>query len=208
MFQELNLGGPSQDFEAEMIREMEAMQSPSYGGHAPSPRSGPYVPASAMPSQNGKLSSHAHEFWFPECRNCTCCKGFKHGCGCCKNGVDTCRAAGCVDGVYESQVSAELASRPNNTASAPAASGPAPTSPVAKPTAPAATETCKYEKSPGGCRFGAACRFTHTNPVAAGAGASGSGAYPPAPPSSSTVKCTFFARGNCQYGEKCRFSHL
>lgn len=56
---------------------------------------GAYLPAGAVPSQNGVLSKHAAEFWFPECRNCPCCKGFKHGCSCCNGGTNTCTNASC-----------------------------------------------------------------------------------------------------------------
>ena len=35
-----------------------------------------------MPYINGKLSSHASEFWFPSSSTCICCAGFKHGCIC------------------------------------------------------------------------------------------------------------------------------
>ena len=37
--------------------------------------SGSYLPVGATPKQNGVLSPVAAEFWFPECRNCPCCKG-------------------------------------------------------------------------------------------------------------------------------------
>jgi len=57
---------------------------------------GGVLPPGAVPSQNGVLSKHAAEFWFPEARNCPCCSGFKHGCGCCKGGVDTCTNASCL----------------------------------------------------------------------------------------------------------------
>lgn len=55
------------------------------------------VPDGATPSQGGVLTAHAAEFWFPECRNCSCCKGFKHGCDCCKrgDGVTFCHEEGC-----------------------------------------------------------------------------------------------------------------
>lgn len=48
------------------------------------------LPSGAVPSQNGVLSARAAEFWFPECRDCTCCNGFKHGCKCCKSGKVEC----------------------------------------------------------------------------------------------------------------------
>jgi len=53
-----------------------------------------YLPSGAMPSHGGVLSSKAAEFWFPECRECTCCNGFKHGCKCCTGGLTSCSCAG------------------------------------------------------------------------------------------------------------------
>ena len=38
--------------------------------------------AAASSSLPAHLVSAAAEFWFPECRNCTCCNGYKHGCPC------------------------------------------------------------------------------------------------------------------------------
>ena len=226
-----------------MMQELEGMnmspaayghKSYNNGGYSPARNSAPYVPQSAMPSQNGKLSAHAGEFWFPECRNCPCCKGFKHGCDCCKaNGVDTCKDPACIDGAFESQVSAELATRSAATSAPASAAAPAavPTTESAAPASPAAapvtTSTneatqpasvsregsadnlCKFERSPGGCRFGAGCRFQHMSPPV-----SISSAYPPAPPAQhqqgnaqGSSRCAYFARGSCQYGETCRFGH-
>ncbi len=31
----------------------------------------------------------AHEYWYPECADCGCCKGFKYGCVCVQGGVNT-----------------------------------------------------------------------------------------------------------------------
>jgi hypothetical protein len=43
------------------------------------------IATGAIPYIHGVQSSHAREFWFPESRDCTCCKGFKLGCSCCTN---------------------------------------------------------------------------------------------------------------------------
>jgi CCCH-type zinc finger/RNA-binding, Nab2-type zinc finger len=165
---------------------------------------GAYVPAGAMPSHNGVLSAHAKEFWFPECRNCECCKGFKHGCDCCKNGVDTCTKAGCVSTEHTSQVAADLASKSSSASagastSAPAAaSSGAPRSPAAAAApAAAAGEVCKFFLT-GGCRFGASCRFVHPGGSQGGGGGGGS----------SAPVCQFFLSGNCMYGDKCRNAHV
>ena len=31
----------------------------------------------------------AHEYWYPECADCGCCKGYKYGCVCVQGGVNT-----------------------------------------------------------------------------------------------------------------------
>jgi hypothetical protein len=49
-----------------------------------------HTPYNALPSVNGVLTSQASQFWFPECRDCSCCQGFKHGCKCCRAGVQVC----------------------------------------------------------------------------------------------------------------------
>ncbi|KAJ1433999.1 hypothetical protein B484DRAFT_478253 [Ochromonadaceae sp. CCMP2298] len=188
---------------------------------APSPSGRPIrsgvVPAAAMPQQNGKLSSFAGEFWFPECRNCPCCKGFKHGCRCCQGGVDTCCNPACVDGAFADQVSAELATRTTTSTSSYSVSAPtsAPASASASaPSPPKAAQGdpnsfCKYECTPQGCRFGASCRFKHANPSAAPAYGmpGGYGGYAPPSPPGGSAKCIYFQRGNCQFGDGCRFSH-
>ena len=58
------------------------------------PPSNKRLPSGAVPSQNGVLSSRAAEFWFPECRDCSCCKGYKHGCDCCRTGKLQCFCTG------------------------------------------------------------------------------------------------------------------
>ena len=41
-------------------------------------------------SENGGgIGSSAHEYWFPECRDCGCCRGYKYGCVCVQGGVNT-----------------------------------------------------------------------------------------------------------------------
>ena len=88
------------------------------------------------------LPPHAEEFWFPECRNCTCCHGYKHGCGCCiTKGMQSCTCAG---------------GTPSTTTTAPPFPRGSPP-PKQKKQPP----LCKFFTSPGGCRFGAKCRFAH-----------------------------------------------
>lgn len=65
-----------------------------------------------------KLPPFAHEMWFPECRNCQCCKGYKHGCSCCGNGCTTCTKLGC-----SSTATARGGGLGNTAPSAPAKAG-------------------------------------------------------------------------------------
>ena len=196
---------------------------------APAPRAagGSYLPPGAVPRQNGVLSVHAKEFWFPECRNCPCCKGFKHGCDCCVGGVDTCAKEDCINTEFATQVATDLASRAPEVVSegsdSAIASGAAAAASIANelgnltvksPAAPSGQNThtassgggsasaggsdvCKFFAS-GGCRFGDSCRFKHV----------GTPAHIPAPASTGAKQiCPFFLNSQCQYGDSCRKSH-
>ena len=181
---------------------------------------GAYLPPGAVPSQNGVLSAHAKEFWFPECRNCTCCKGFKHGCDCCTGGVDTCTKEDCVSAEHSAQVASDLASKPTSDAvftytgladippPEAASASVVPSSRfagggVSSIRAPMSDEPCKFFLS-GGCRFGDACRNQHPGSTAQGQGPSmvSGGASP------GGRICQFYLSGNCQYGDNCRNAHV
>jgi hypothetical protein len=96
------------------------------------------VPASGLPAH---MVRHAAEFWFPENRDCTCCKGFKHGCGCAasNNGICTCAGKGAP----------------------PLAAAPPAAAPRAANYSGGGKPACKFFLSPSGCRFGDTCRFAH-----------------------------------------------
>ena len=180
------------------------------GGSGRGGGGGSFLPAGAMPSENGVLSVHAKEFWFPECRNCACCKGFKHGCECCLGGVDTCTKPDCVSSEHTSQVASQLASRQMvtagsedstnaiNSSSAPStAQVPSPRY-SGSPRPPASDEVCKFFIS-GGCRFGESCRNVHPGvptvlPTAGGQ-------------HQQQRICHFFLAGSCTYGNSCRNLH-
>mmetsp|Transcript_3733 Transcript_3733/g.5480 ORF Transcript_3733/g.5480 Transcript_3733/m.5480 type:complete len:177 (+) Transcript_3733:313-843(+) len=84
------------------------------------------------------LANHASEFWFPEVRDCNCCKGYKHGCTCCSSqNTGVCQ-----------KCSAGSAPAPPTTSGGKRYGG--------KPKVP-----CKFFQSPSGCRFGDKCRFSH-----------------------------------------------
>jgi len=168
------------------------------------------VPFGAMPVYNGTLSAHAKEFWFPECRNCTCCQGYKHGCKCCVGGVNTCQDSGCVDAEFSNQVNKSLAERANHQVASPThhktSSGTAPHASAAP------ADMCKFEMTPAGCRFGSSCRFKHAKAVPTSPGgppvahstSSENIMYPPM----KTIRCMYFARGNCMFGDNCKYGHF
>ena len=158
-----------------------------------------------MPSQNGVLSSHAAEFWFPECRDCTCCKGFKHGCTCCTNGVTVCKDPTCS--------APPTPQSPTAAAVPPATPVTHTTNPTYTATSPTAstTQVCRFYAA-GNCRSGASCRFVHApagaaSPGGATSGGAGGNAFAASPPDSSKTECIYFKQGNCQYGTSCRFRH-
>ena len=118
------------------------------------------------------LPPHADEFWFPESRNCTCCNGYKHGCQCCaKEGMRSCKCA--------------PSTGPTTRNPPPAAAPVAAASGGWQPAAPGpgtgggrgyggggggggggrgggrGPQMCRFFTSPGGCRFGDSCRFSH-----------------------------------------------
>lgn len=188
----------------ELEREMDKAVIKTTGDVAAS-GGGAFLPAGAVPSKNGVLSPHAAEFWFPECRNCPCCKGFKHGCPCRSPAVDSCTHAECIDQVYKTSVTNNLALRPE--VPSPTASSSAPSASPARavashsPSSPASYgggPVCKFFLS-GGCQFGASCRFVHPN----------NGGGLPSPPSQSGGPqiCIFFSKGQCNKGTACRFAH-
>ena len=95
--------------------------------------------AAASSSLPAHLASQAAEFWFPECRDCTCCKGYKHGCSC--GGL--CQCSGGTPGVPKTQASslgaAATSQRRNSNEQ---------------------KQPCRFYQS-GSCRFGDKCRFSH-----------------------------------------------
>eukprot|EP01036_Dinobryon_divergens_P027792 gene27792-36619_t len=65
------------------------------------------------------------------------------------------------------------------------------------------SETCRFEHSPSGCRFGASCRFKHSSSTPHMT----TGSNPKASSGGSGTPCVHYLNGYCQFGESCRFSH-
>lgn len=140
------------DDDEAIMDEIEAEVAKQGGGGLPS--------AGGFQSQYNDLPPHAEEFWFPECRDCSCCSGYKHGCSCCRTqGMRSCKCA------------------PSRGPTAMPSSGlmPAPPGPRTAVPPPHAYSgggrgggggvrgppMCRFFQSPQGCRFGDNCRFSH-----------------------------------------------
>ena len=151
-------------------------------------------------SLGGKLSTHAAEFWFPESRNCTCCKGFKHGCECCKKpSVDTCLNPGKSLNTYYLEMftwfitytlllicfvhSGCLEGHQSSTAA---------TNIADINSAETGNATKEGSKAPSTV-FKASAATTECVPV-------------PADEKGRNI-CRFFQMGNCRFGASCRYSH-
>jgi hypothetical protein len=141
--------------------------------------SGKVLPAGATPGHGGALNAHAAEFWFPECRNCACCHGFKHGCSCCKGGgVDTCQDPNCINQEFSSQVASTLASRT-----------PTSSTPI--------TESSRPAHSPSPSSYSNHSSYGGSQGPGGNGGGAGGGAG----------VCRFFLQGSCRFGPSCRFLH-
>jgi hypothetical protein len=142
------------------------------------------IPMGAAPSHNGVLSAHAAEFWFPECRNCACCKGFKHGCDCRRNGSTVCTAPNCMEGAAaQPPISNSNPSSQSSTFN--------PTT-VFRANATAPTPIICSFFLQGYCSFGDSCRNIHEGA--------------PATSPKSRI-CRFYSLGTCNKGDSCTFIH-
>ena len=117
------------------------------------------LPAGAAPLQNGRLGPHAGEFWFPECRLCECCKGFKFGCTICPNKI--CGRPGCPEIAGSGDACRQVANESRgqgNTSTIISNNGYNVNAPSNEGNSN--TTICSYYIQ-GQCRFGSYCRFYH-----------------------------------------------
>lgn len=48
------------------------------------------APSKTLVVEAPSPNSRGAQSWFPECRDCSCCQGFKHGCRCCQGSSRVC----------------------------------------------------------------------------------------------------------------------
>lgn len=133
-------------------------------------------------SNGEKIKSHYAGIWFPECKDCRCCQGFKYGCHCgpTNNGVCVCVTGGVGLAGVTGFVSDEISVMTMNSyevwnQQSPLQCRPAETQ-QSRPLerrlskrrlkilgAPPKTDSpCRFFLSGAGCRYGDSCPFNHT----------------------------------------------
>jgi hypothetical protein len=168
-------------------------------------------------SRQGSASSAVSDTWYPECMNCPCCHGMKHGCECIKGGVETCANADCVDKVFAEQVTKSINERQAQDTANPNPSiranhvfmGEMGTN---SPRSTQATRVCIYFQN-GYCSFGDRCRNLHSGGSSREGGkvvetGSEQQQQQHSTVSSSSQQCKEHAQGACALGNRCKFGHF
>lgn len=166
--------------------------------------------------QATSLPPFANEMWFPECRNCSCCSGFKHGCGCCSGAINTCTQSGCSAGgtaapapVSPSSAPRSPAKAPSNTSkedwfpesrNCPCCNGFKYKCPCVNSSQSVCNNTCCLSEVPGApTGDDLIIRAPTAAPTAAAPAHRG--------PSNGKKVCIYFQQGRCTYGDSCYFGH-
>ena len=113
------------------------------------------------------MAKHAAEFWFPECRDCMCCQGFKHGCMCAaSNGGNCACGTGAPDDVSVITASTignnNHLSHPQFAPNGSRNSGSRANNRNRDRGRSSSKASCRFFFSKAGCRYGDACTFDHT----------------------------------------------
>jgi len=116
---------------------------------------------SSLPSG---IARYAAEIWYPECRDCGCCQGFKHGCNCAASNKRICM---CVTGIPDdtsivTMNSNELWCQQLQSKSHSIEFQLHPTERRCSRRGVKVVSPCRFFFSAAGCRHSDACSFSHT----------------------------------------------
>jgi hypothetical protein len=175
---ETGTGAPLRDSFTEMVEGIDKVTIEDAGATPTSdvttPPPLPNNTPAAKTSLPSHLAKHAAEFWFPECRDCSCCKGFKYGCNCAASNGGSCAC------VADDDVPV-VATPPNNANSHQQQRYPSTSSGrgshshshgggrggggvgVGVGGGGRRKIPCRFFLSAQGCRFGDSCTFDHTS---------------------------------------------
>ena len=146
---------------AEMMDDLETEADNEDDAHFPPPKATMTVAAVAnVATSSGlppHLAHHAAEFWFPECRDCQCCNGYKHGCQCAPSHGGVCKCSGGVPQQGPPPVQMQRGQMPSGGPHSGGGRGGG-----GRGGGNQGKVLCKFFTSPGGCRFGDNCRFAHS----------------------------------------------
>jgi len=117
------------------------------------------------------MAKHAAEFWFPECRECSCCQGFKYGCKCAASNGGSCTCSADDDAPTAATTTTTIHSCQGQMDNANfhqqqrvyssggrQISGGGGNGNVRRKATP-----CRFFFTKQGCRFGNSCNFDHTS---------------------------------------------
>jgi len=136
--------------------------------HVTAPHTSGGVNANNTPAVKTSLPSHmtkhAAEFWFPECRECSCCQGFKYGCKCAASNGGSCTCSADDDAPTATATTTTMNSRQGKLDNVNLhqqhraySSGGRGGGGVRRKV------PCRFYFTAQGCRYGDSCSFDHTS---------------------------------------------
>ena len=143
--------------EDEILDAIEAEMDSEMNNNTAAPTSSAAAGSTAATSSSlpAHMVKNAAEFWFPECRDCGCCNGFKHGCAC--GGLCTCSGGRKVESNMARGGPSHYGGVPGGSGGGAGAGGAGRGGNYGgNSKAP-----CRFFQM-GTCRFGDSCRFSHS----------------------------------------------
>jgi len=113
------------------------------------------------------MAKHAAEFWFPECRECSCCQGFKYGCKCAASNGGSCTCSADDDAPAAATTTTTIHSRQGKLDNVNSHQQQRVYSSGGRQIGGGGggvrrKAPCRFFFTTQGCRFGDSCNFDHT----------------------------------------------